>query len=123
MKKLLLVVACVSAISGCVYRSTVQAGKDFDHNQISKIVKGETTEGQLASLFGQPVKKEVVSGNEVKWIYEKVESTAAVRMFSAKPKVDTKRKALEVLIKDGKVINYAFTDTTTDNVIQTTSSL
>ncbi|MFK3840137.1 hypothetical protein [Serratia sp. NPDC087055] len=115
MKKVIFAIIISSLLSGCVYRSTAGAGKDFDQTKISSIQKGKTTESDLLSSLGEPVKKEVVSADETKWIYEKITSTAAVRVFSTKPKIDTKRKALEVLIKNGVVTNYAFTDNATSN--------
>ncbi|HEJ7888738.1 TPA: hypothetical protein SMI07_000732 [Serratia liquefaciens] len=115
MKKVILAVLMASVLSGCVYRSTAEAGKDFDQTKISSIQKGKTTESDLLSSLGEPVKKEVVSAEETKWIYEKVTSTAAVKVFSTKPRIDTKRKALEVLLKNGVVTNYAFTDNATSN--------
>lgn len=115
MKKVIFAIIIASMLSGCVYRSTAEAGNDFDQAKISSIQKGKTTESDLLSYLGEPVKKEVVSADETKWIYEKVTSTAAVRIFSTKPKIDTKRKALEVLIKNGVVTNYAFTDNATSN--------
>ncbi|WP_061799244.1 hypothetical protein [Serratia ficaria] len=115
MKKIILALLMASVLSGCVYRSTAEAGKDFDQTKISNIQKGKTTETDLLYSLGEPVKKEVISADETKWIYEKITSTAAIRVFSTKPKVDTKRKALEVLMKNGVVTNYAFTDNATSN--------
>lgn len=56
------------------------------------------------------MKKEVVSETDVKWIYEYVTSNAAVRVFSFKPKVDVTKKTLEVLVRNGVVVNYALTN-------------
>ncbi|MGB2538208.1 hypothetical protein [Hafnia paralvei] len=115
MKKILLAVMMSALLSGCVYKSTAHAGKDFDETKVTQIVASKTTESDLLHLMGEPVKKEVVSANEVKWIYEYVTSTAAVRVFSANPKVDVTKKALEVLVKDGVVVNYALTNPGTTN--------
>lgn len=46
----------------------------------------------------------------MKWVYEYVTSNAAVRVFSMKPKVDVTKKTLEVLIRDGVVVNHALTN-------------
>ena len=112
MKKLSLLVLVVSAmlLSGCVYRSTAHSGRDFDETKATQIVSAKTTEADLIRLLGEPVKKEIVSDHEVKWIYEYVTSNAAVRVFSARPKVDVTRKTLEILLRDGIVVNHALTN-------------
>ncbi|HAV2293267.1 hypothetical protein [Enterobacter cloacae] len=110
MKKIILALAVSAMLSGCVMKSTAHAGKDFDETKISQIVSKQTTEADLLRLMGEPVKKEIVSDNEVKWTYEYVTSNAAVRMFSTKPKVDVSKKVLEVLIRDGVVVNHAYTN-------------
>jgi hypothetical protein len=110
MKKIafVLIIACIT--SGCVYRSTAHSGRDFDENKSTQIVSGKTTQNDLVGLLGEPMKKEVVSETDVKWIYEYVTSNAAVRVFSFKPKVDVTKKTLEVLVRNGVVVNYALTN-------------
>lgn len=110
MKKitLVLIIACIT--SGCVYRSTAHSGRDFDENKSSQIVAGKTTEGDLIRILGEPVKKDVMNDHDVKWVYEYVTSTAAVRVFSVKPKVDVTKKTLEVLVRNGVVVNHALTN-------------
>ncbi|CAI9399347.1 hypothetical protein [Lelliottia sp. T2.26D-8] len=110
MKKIILAVLVTTLLSGCVFRSTSHAGKDFDETKATQIVSNKTTEADLLRIMGEPVKKDIVSDHEVKWVYEYVTSNAAVRMFSTKPKVDVTKKALEVLIRDGVVVNHAFTN-------------
>ena len=110
MKKFALVLVIAALASGCVYRSTAHSGRDFDETKSSQIVSGKTTEADLVRLLGEPVKKEVVSETEVKWIYEYVTSSAAVRVFSANPKVDVKKKTLEALVRNGVVVNFALTN-------------
>lgn len=110
IKKLVLIVFLSLMVSGCVFRSTAHSGKDFDETKAAQIIAGKTTESQLISMLGEPVKKEVVSDHEVKWVYEYVTSNAAVRMFSVKPKVDVTKKTLEVLMRDGIAVNHALTN-------------
>ncbi|RKQ38405.1 membrane lipoprotein lipid attachment site-containing protein [Enterobacter sp. R1(2018)] len=110
MKKILLALVITTMLSGCVYRSTAHAGKDFDETKSSQIVSGKTTEADMLRLLGEPIKKDVVSDHEVKWVYEYVTSNAAVRVFSMKPKVDVTKKTLEVLMRDGVVVNHALTN-------------
>ncbi|EMZ5812248.1 hypothetical protein ACSPJ8_002440 [Klebsiella aerogenes] len=110
MKKLILLIFIGSVLSGCVYRSTAHSGRDFDETKATQIVPGKTTEADLIKNIGEPMKKEIVGDHEVKWIYEYVTSNAAVRVFSAKPKVDVTKKTLEVLIRDGVVVNSALSN-------------
>lgn len=110
MKKIIFAIMIATVLSGCVYRSTAHAGKDFDETKATQIVSNKTTDADLIRLLGEPVKKEVVSDHEVKWVYEYVTSNAAVRMFSAKPKVDVTKKTLEILVRDGVVVNHALTN-------------
>jgi len=110
VKKILFVVVLSVLVSGCVFRSTAHSGRDFDENKATQIVAGKTTQGDLLSLMGEPVKKDVINEHDVKWVYEYVTSNAAVRMFSTKPQVDVTKKTLEVLIRDGVVVNQALTN-------------
>lgn len=110
MNKLLIASLITILLSGCVYRSTAHAGKDFDETKATQLVSGKTTDSQLVALLGEPFKKEIVNDHEVKWIYEYVTSTAAVQAFNPNPKVDVSKKALEVLLRDGVVVNHALTN-------------
>lgn len=107
MKKIILVVIVSALLSGCVFRSTAHSGKDFDETKAPQIIAKKTTESDLLRIMGEPQRKEVVNDHEVKWVYEYVTSNAAVRMFSAKPKVDVTKKVLEVLVSNGVVVNQA----------------
>lgn len=110
MKNIVIASIIALLLSGCVYRSTAHAGKDFDETKATQLVSGRTTDNQLIALLGEPVKKEIVNDHEVKWIYEYVTSTAAVKVFNPNPKVDVSKKALEVLLRDGVVVNHALTN-------------
>lgn len=110
MKRILFVLLLSVLVSGCVYRSTAHSGRDFDESKSTQIEAGKTTQSQLLSLMGEPIKKDVINEHDVKWIYEYVTSNAAVRVFSTKPQVDVTKKTLEVLLRDGVVVNQALTN-------------
>lgn len=115
MKKIIMVLCLAISVSGCVFKSTAHNGRDFDESKATQIVSSKTKESDLLRLLGEPVRKEVVGDHEVKWIYEYVTSNAAVRMFSAKPKVDVTKKTLEILLRDGVVVNHALSNPGTIN--------
>jgi hypothetical protein len=116
MKRLTLaVVAVISlAVVGCTtHTSSYSVGKNFPSENVSKIVKNETTVNELIQMFGVPFLKTVISENEEKWIYNYSSGTASVqRRFVQIGKVQTtgQHKTLDVLLKNGIVTNFAYTE-------------
>ncbi|WP_411555747.1 hypothetical protein ACLIN0_11745 [Pantoea agglomerans] len=110
MKKLAIALSIMILASGCVQKSTAHSGKDFDETKASQLVSGKTTDSQLVSIFGEPVRKQVVNDHEVKWIYEYVTSTTTGKTLSSNAEVDENTKILEVLVRDGVVVNHGFTN-------------
>lgn len=110
MKKSILFLLMI-AIGGCTYTSEVSYGTPFNSEQVSGIVKGSTTTIELESIFGQPSIKSVLSENEEKWVYSYTGGSASAQAFTMKTTSDISTHMLDILIRDGKVINFAETKT------------
>jgi hypothetical protein len=113
MKRLALaVVAVISlAVVGCA-TSSYSVGKDFPSENVSKIVKGKTTGNELIGMLGEPFSKTVLSESEEKWIYTYSSGTASAQSYVFTTKVQTtgQHKMLDVLLKNGIVTNFTYTD-------------
>lgn len=112
LRLLLVVLISILTISGCASHTTnYTLGRDFSTESVGKIEKGVTTTDQLVALLGEPYSKSVISENEEKWLYMYLHSSATARA-SLTPDVTTSgiQKNLDVLIKNGKVVNYAYTE-------------
>ena len=79
---------------------------------MDQIAKGETTATNLVELFGEPFSKTVVSGNEEKWIYTYQSGTASAQSYlvTMKTKTEGSMKTLDILLKDGTVVNYTYNE-------------
>jgi hypothetical protein len=105
----------ISAITfllvGCA-TSSFTVGNDFSSTNVSKIVKGKTTSDDMISLFGEPFTKSVISATDEKWIYMYSKGTAKAQSYIVTMKVETTgtQKTLDVLITDGVVSNFAYTE-------------
>lgn len=111
MKYLLIILCSVFVLTGCA-TSTYKFGTDFSSENVSKIVKGETTSSDLLYLFGQPFTKSVISETDEKWVYSYSETSAKAQsyVFSMDVKTSGVMKSLDVLVRDGVVINFAYTE-------------
>lgn len=100
----LLLAACAT--------STYTVGKDFPSDNVSKIERGTTTSKQLLSMFGEPFSKAVISADEEKWIYTYTNGKAKAQSYVVTMKVETTgtQKMLDVLLKNGVVVNYTFSE-------------
>lgn len=98
-------------ITGCA-TSSYSVGRDFSSENVKSIVKGKTKSTELIQLFGQPFSKTVISANEEKWIYTYSSGTASAQSYLVTTKVETTghQKMLDILLKDGVVINFTFTE-------------
>ena len=105
------IIALLILISGCASTS-YSVGKSFSSESVAKIIKGKTTSAQLVQLFGEPFTKSVISANEEKWIYMHSSGTSSAQsyVFTMDVKTTGTQKTLDILLKDGVVINYAFTE-------------
>src|SRR6058998_2253663 len=93
---------------GCAAHGSSTGGRDFDSSKVGQIQKGVTTSAQALTWFGEPLRKEVVSANEIKWYYGWAQATANVvhGPFGSR-KIDTRgtKKNLWLFIKDDVVLN------------------
>ena len=101
----------ISTLSGCA-TSSYSIGKNFSSENVSQIVKGKTTSEEMINLFGEPYSKTVISATDEKWIYMHSEGTAKARSYIVTMDVKTTgtQKMLDVLITDGVVANFTFTE-------------
>jgi hypothetical protein len=101
----------VLSLSGCA-TSSYSVGKNFSSENVSLIVKGKTTSEEMFTLFGEPYSKTVISATGEKWIYMHSEGTAKAQSYIVTMDVKTTgtQKTLDVLIADGVVVNFTFTE-------------
>ncbi len=106
IKHIIMSLICVSLI-GCATRTNI-SGNDFDTSKVAEIKKGVTTSDELLSLLGKPFDKSVKSEDEVIWLYDWAKATSNVSMGWSSPNIvtDGYEKKLQVLIKNGVVVNY-----------------
>ena len=106
-----IVSGIIFLLVGCA-TSSFQVGNDFSSANVSKIVKGKTTSNEMISLFGEPFTKSVISATDEKWIYMYSNGTAKAQSYIVTMKVETtgSQKTLDVLITDGVVSNFAYTE-------------
>jgi outer membrane protein assembly factor BamE (lipoprotein component of BamABCDE complex) len=110
MKKLgMLTLALSMMLSACTYTSNVNVGKNFSKEQAAQIVKGKTTEGELIVLLGEPQMKSVLNETDVKWVYYYTDGTASAQAFTMKTTSDMTTHMLDILIRNGVVLNLAET--------------
>lgn len=113
-----LLILTISIVSGCA-TSNVTAGRDFSSANVAKIVKGKTTVDEMTQMFGQPFTKVVLSQTEEKWMYfyNQTASTAQNYVVSMSVKTASHQKTLDVLITNGVVSNYTFTEGENPSVV------
>jgi hypothetical protein len=106
-----MVSGIIFLLVGCA-TSSFKVGNDFSSANVSKIVKGKTTSNEMISLFGEPFTKSVISATDEKWIYMYSNGTAKAQSYIVTMKVETTgtQKTLDVLITDGVVSNFAYTE-------------
>ncbi|MDR7119766.1 hypothetical protein [Rheinheimera soli] len=110
MKRLGLI-SLILLLTGCA-TSTYKTGNEFASENVAKIEKGVTTDSQLVLLIGQPFMKTVISETEQKWIYSHTVANAKATNYVFSMQVESTgiTKMLDVLLKDGVVVNYAYTE-------------
>jgi len=99
------------ALVGCASK-TITSGREFDVAKIGNIQKGVTTSDELLSLLGQPLSKSAQSADEVVWNYTWKKGKATTTQGSDGPVVTSQgeKKTLEVMIRNGVVVNYIYKD-------------
>jgi hypothetical protein len=111
LRLITIVSLIILSLSGCA-TSSYSVGKSFPSENVSQIVKGKTTSEEMVSLFGEPYTKTVISATDEKWVYMHSEGTAKAQSYIVTMDVKTTgtQKMLDVLITDGVVANFAFTE-------------
>ncbi len=99
------------ALAGCATK-TITSGREFDVTKIASIQKGTTTSEELIRLLGPPFTATQQPAGVVIWDYTWKKGKATTRQSSDGPVVTSsgERKTLEVLIMNGVVQNYTYTD-------------
>ena len=107
----IILVSIFIVLSGCAI-SSYSTGRDFDSSSVNQIIKGETTKDDLLQMLGKPFSKTVISENEEKWIYVYSSGTTKAQsyIFTMKVKSTGQQKMLDILLRDGIVINYAYNE-------------
>lgn len=100
----------LATLSGCA-TSNVTYGRDFASQNVQKIVKGKTTTAELVALVGQPFMKTPISAKEERWHYQYTSSVSEAQSYVIvmDVKTSTLQKVLDVIIENGIVTNYTFT--------------
>jgi outer membrane protein assembly factor BamE (lipoprotein component of BamABCDE complex) len=122
MKQILLI-ALVLGLAGCTYTNEMKTGTPFDSYKVVQIQKGKTTEQNLVTMFGQPTTKAVLNEHDMKWIYSYTDGSASAQMFTAKTTSNFTMHMLDILIRDGVVINYAETNSPINTTLNSKTSL
>lgn len=106
-----IVLTVVLSLSGCA-TSSYSVGKNFTSGNVSQIIKGKTTTEELITLLGEPYTKTVLSASDEKWIYMHSEGTTKAQSYVVSMDVKTTgtQKMLDVLISNGVVVNFAYTE-------------
>lgn len=89
--------------------SNTTNGVKFNATQVDKIVKEKTTAEELVQMSGEPFIKTVVSANQDKGIYMYMTNEVEARVFlTMNVQSEMNQKALDVLLKNGVVVNHTF---------------
>lgn len=123
LKKSIAASFIVFILAGCTYSNSFENGTPIAAENVNKIVKGKTTEIELIGMFGQPFAKSVVSANESKWVYVHTTGTASAQAFTMKTSSNAEQEMLDLLLKDGVVVNYAYTKTPLNPSYKSSTSL
>ncbi len=113
MKKLLLIAVSALALAvtqGCA-TSNYSYGQDFNSENIKSIAKGVTTTAELEKFVGTPFSKTLVNETDEKWLYMYSNGTSKAQSYVFTMKVETtgQQKILDVLVRNGVVLNYTYT--------------
>ncbi|MBZ4680459.1 MAG: hypothetical protein JG763_3088 [Shewanella sp.] len=121
--KFIWIFAALLALSACTYTSNMNVGTNFSSEQAAQIIKEQTTEAELVNLLGQPQVKTVINDTDVKWIYSYTEGSASAQAFTMKTTSDFTTHTLDILLRNGVVVNFAETHAPTNMTINTQSSI
>lgn len=109
--RLYILIFLLAMICSCA-KSSYTVGKDFPTVYVKEIERGSTTSSELLGMFGEPFSKTVISEHEEKWIYMYSSATSKAQSYVVTIHVETVsvRKVLDILLKDGVVVNFTFTN-------------
>ncbi|KPN78872.1 hypothetical protein AEA42_01150 [Shewanella sp. Sh95] len=123
MMKLIGMIAVLLTLSACTYTSNMNVGTNFSSEQAAKIVKNKTTDSELVALLGQPQVKTVINETDVKWIYSYTEGSASTQALTMKTTSDFTIHTLDILLRNGIVLNFAETHTPMNMNLNTQSTI
>ena len=122
MKKLLSIFALTLVtifVQGCATTEHA-SGRDFDGSKVTAIVKGSTTSAELEKLLGPPFSKKLINDADTKWMYYHSTGKTKVSFYAVTTKIDNsvQHKFLDVLIRNGVVFDYAYTQGNSDDKVK-----
>ena len=122
MKKIALffmLALSVFALAGCAASMGNSSIKSESNQKLSqKLIKGKTTESQVAQMFGQPESKSFAGNGDPIWSYQRnverngILSYVPVVGLFANAQTDTNKVLAILFNKKGIVKNWEFTNST-----------
>lgn len=109
-------------LSGCTYTAVNETGSVIDPNKVDLIVKGKTTESEISSMFGKPFTKTVISETDTKWIYQHIVSRASSQAYTGKTNSSLNSEVLDILFRNGVVVNFSFSQSESNPTMNLTQS-
>ena len=106
----LVVMAAAFMLPGCVVpqKTTQHEGRDFATQNISEIRKGTTSATDIRILLGEPLRIDLLSITEERWVYGYRTTTAVASGRTAQSQSYEKR--LVLLLSEDVVINFTYSD-------------
>jgi outer membrane protein assembly factor BamE (lipoprotein component of BamABCDE complex) len=103
------------AVAGCTlayHRKTFDDGFDFPSEKVNKIVKGKTTGDEIIQMFGGPLGKSEILENEEQWryFYSTGIEVKESGFLTDEERSTRRRKTLVILLKNGVVTNFTYTE-------------
>ena len=121
--KSLTMLCMLIMLTGCTYTTHMNTGNQFSSDKVALIQKQKTTDKELIALLGQPTTKTVISETDVKWIYSYTDGSASAQAFTAKTTSNFTVHTLDILIRDGVVLNFVENHAPVNTNLQTQSGL
>lgn len=122
MRKILIIVG-ILLLSGCTYTATNETGTMIDVDKVSLIERGKTTDSEIKLMFGEPITKVVINDTDTKWIYQYIVSSASSQMYTGKSSQSLKMDVLDILFRNGVVVNFTHSQSNTTPKTQLTSGI
>ena len=107
MRKLFLFLMISIFVIGCAQTSHSVMGTAIDPANVQAIEKNVTTADQITQKFGAPMNKAMTDGGEI-WTYMYMDTQGTTGLTSTQ--VSGKQQKLDVMIKDGIVVNYTYNE-------------